>query len=295
VSGSRHWRNFTTLAVAGCLLLQTSLAIAGGVVVTIQNGRKAKADITLPNPGGGNYTAELEIEFEEGNVDNLTVECIGITADVLDAGEIADIQNRMPRQSQPQTQLIDPAFPVRITVEPPAACGLAFNNQYDVSLDTPDLVFTSPSQYRLMKAPLGGMFNYVNSAVTSGSVRSRGSSGGFSEFVIIKDTAQTANYQTDCVTEYQTLRTRLDNSAISVSARRTLETDLDLSEAAYDAGNYSAAIALLSNFNGHCVDFGGEALPNRWRSTRDLDNIEGDLVGHAGTLTFLMGRLNGSP
>ena len=294
MNGSRQWRNFTTFAVAGLLLLQTSLVIAGGVVVTIENGRKAKADITLPNPAGGNYTAEFEIEFEQGNVDNLTVECIGITADVLDAAEIANInQHRVPHVG---TQIIDPAFPVRVTVEPPAACGLAFNNQYDVSLDTPDLVFVAPSHYRLLKAPIGGQFKYVTESVTSGSVRSRGSSGGFSEFVMINDTAQNpSNYRIDCATEYAALRTRLDNSTISLSARRTLETDLDLSEAAYDAGDYGAAIALLSNFDGHCVDFGGAALPNRWRSTRDLDNIEGDLIGHAGTLTFLMGRLTGSP
>jgi len=52
---------------------------------------------------------------------------------------------------------------------------------------------------------------------------------------------------------------------------------------------------LLANFDAHCAAYGGEALPNRWHSARDLDNIEGDLVGHADNLRFLMGRLDGTP
>jgi hypothetical protein len=291
------WRKPTAIAMAaGFLLLGAASAFAGGdsVVVTIQGGDRARADITLHDPNTGiEYTAEFELEFEEGNVDNLTPECLGLTADWLDAGEIHDIEQRMIHVPQ---QVIDPNFPIRVTVEPPAACGLAFNNQYDVTFETDDLVYAPESKYRLMKAPVGGPFKYVTGSVTQGSVRSRGSSGGFSEFVIIRDDGQGfAEYGADCVNEYAALRARLDQSTMSLSARRTLETDLDLSEAAYDAGNYAEAIALLANFEGHCVDFGGEGLPNRWRSTRDLDNVEGDLIGHASTLRFLMGRLDGSP
>ncbi|MGH8172245.1 MAG: DUF6689 family protein [Rhodanobacteraceae bacterium] len=275
------------------LLLQSTAALAGGVVVTIIDGRKAKADITLPNPGGGNYTAEFELEFEVDNLQNLTVACIGITADVLDAAEITSIEARLPHDAP--AQIIDPAFPVRVTVEPPANCGLSFDYQYEVTYETDDLVYTPSSPYRLVKAPIGGEFRYVTGSVTQGSVRSRGSSGGFSEFVIIKDTRAQPDYATDCVDEYDALEARLNNSAIGLTARQALLTDLKVSRAAYDAGNFGDAIAFLANFYAHCAAYGGEALPNRWRSARDLDNIEGDLVGHADTLRFLMGRLIGTP
>lgn len=283
----------TALAVAGFLQLASSAALAGGVVVTIEDGRKAKAEITLPNPGGGNYTAEFELEFEADGLVNLTPECIGITADVLDATEIANVAARLPHGSNDTgTQTVDPAFPVRVTVEPPTACGLAFNNQYEVSLDTPDLVYVVPSQYRLMKAPLGQNFQYVTGDVTSGSVRSRGSSGGFSEFVMIADSAPV--YQSDCDSEYDTLQTRLDAAQMSPTARQSLQIDLARSRAAYDARNYADAIAMLAVFDGHCVEFGGNGLPNRWRSTHDLDNVEGDVVGRTDNLRFMMGRL-GTP
>lgn len=277
------------IAVAGFFLLQSAIACAGGVIVTIVDGRKAKADITLPNPGGGDYTAEFEIEFETDGLENLTVACIGITADVLDAAEIADVESRLIHPSQH----VDAAFPVRVTVEPPPGCGLAFRNGYDVSIDTGDLVYQPQSKYRFMKAPLGQPFQYVTGAVTAGSVRSRGSSGGFSEFVLIRE--DNAQYATDCNHEYDYLEERLRTSALSPTARRTLEVDLMRSRAAYEAGDFATAIALLAPFDGHCVEYAGEGLPNQWRSTRDADNVEGDIVGRTDNLRFMMGRLNGSP
>ncbi|HVT33564.1 MAG TPA: DUF6689 family protein [Rhodanobacteraceae bacterium] len=278
------------LAIAGALMLGSTRARAGdSVVVTIVDGRKAKADITLAKPGGGDYTAEFEIEFEAQGLENLTPECIGISADVLDAGEIADVEGRLPHD----WQTVDPAFPVRVTVEPPAGCGLSFENHYDVSLDTGDLVYAPFSVYRLVKAPIGGPFRYVTSAVTSGSVRSRGSSGGFSEFVMIKDASP--SYAVDCRTEYSDIATRLRTAEISPAVRRVLETDLAISRAAYEAGNYADAIARLAIFDAHSLASAGPALPNRWRSARDLDNVEGDLVGNTDNLRFMMGRLSGSP
>ena len=278
------------LAIAGVSMLGTTAARAGdSVVVTIVDGRKAKAEISLVKPGGGHYTAEFEIEFEAEGLENLTPECIGITADVLDASEIANVEGRLPQS----WQTIDADFPVRVTVEPPVGCGLAFHNDYDVSLDTGDLVYEPFSKYRLVKAPVGGEFRYVTSSVTSGSVRSRGSSGGFSEFVMIKDS--TPNYPTDCRDEYDGIATRLATAPMSPTVRRMLETDLAVSRAAYDAGNYADAIARLATFDAHCVESAGAALPNRWRSARDLDNVEGDLAGRIDNLRFMMGRLEGSP
>jgi hypothetical protein len=278
------------LAIAGGLMFGATVARAGdSVVVTIVDGRKAKADISLAKPGGGQYTAEFEIEFEAEGLENLTPECIGISADVLDAGEIANIEGRLPHE----WQTIDPAFPVRVTVEPPAGCGLSFRNHYDVSLETNDLVYAPFSVYRLVKAPIGGSFRYVTSAVTSGSVRSRGSSGGFSEFIMIRDA--TPSYANDCRVEYNDLETRLRTAPISPAVRRMLETDLAVSRAAYEAGNLADAIAWLATFDAHCVSSAGAGLPNRWRAARDLDNVEGDLVGHTDNLRFMMGRLDGSP
>lgn len=274
-------------AVFVLALLGGGLARAGSVVVTIIDGRKAKADISLVD-GPNTYTAEFELEFHDPQ--NLTVACVGIDADVLDATEIADIESRLP---DPANQSIDPAFPVRVTVDPPIACGLEFDDEVDVELDTPDLVYAPFSPYRLMKAPTAGAFQDITGTVTAGSVRSRGRAGGFSEFVMVEDTLQ--DHDADAAQAYDAIEARIDDPAISLTAQVTLQTDIALSRAAYDAGNYAQAIALLDDLDLHCGTLGGPALPNVWRSARDLVNAEGEIVTLSGNIKFALGRLNGSP
>jgi len=279
---------FARTACACALAAGATSAHAGSVVVTIIDGRKAHADISLPAPGGGSYTAEFEIEFE--NPQNLTVACLGLDADVLDAGEIADVESRMPAVGN---QVVDTAFPVRVTVEPPSGCGLQFDDEVHVEYHTVDLAYAPFSPYRLMKAPIGLAFHDVTGAVASGSVRARGSGGSFSEFVIVKTLVQ--DYAGDAGDGYDALEARLDDPAIGLSAQLTLQADLAVSRAAFDAANYAQAIAHLDDLDLHCAALGGPALPNVWRSARDLANAEGELVTLSGNVKFALGRLDGVP
>lgn len=270
------------------VILLTSAVHAGNVSTIIVDGRKAKSSITLPKPGGGNYTADLELEFH--NPVNLTVACLGITAEVLDAAAIANVQARLP---DPLNQVIDGAFPVRITVEPPIACGLEFEDEVHIELDTVDLVYAGFSPYRLMKAPIGGAFRDITASVVAGSVRSRGSSGTFSEFVMVLSPVQ--NYAAEAALGFAELDAQLASQTIAPSAKQTLQSDAAISRAAFDASDYTQAIARLDDLTAHCGALGGPALPNRWRSARDLDNAEGAIVGISDHLRFLLGRLNGVP
>lgn len=286
----RRFRHVAIACFAGCIALFQCDASRAAVIVTIIGGTKAHADISLPvpSPGSGTYTAQFELEFEAPH--NLTVACLGLTADVLDASAIANINGRLP-----PNQSIDPAFPVRVTVEPPAGCGLQFYYDVKVDLDTPDLVFSPYSQYRLVKAPVGGVapFHDLTASVVSGSVRVRGSAGGFSEFVVTKDTLQ--DYASDAAQGYAALEARLGDPAIGLTAQLTLMTDLDISRAAFEAGNYAQAISHLDDLDYHCAVLGGPALPNTWRSARDLVNAEGEVVGFTGNIRFALGRLSGLP
>lgn len=274
-------------ALSAWMLFGVAQARAGSVVVEIVDGRKAKAEITLVD-GPNTYTADFELEFHDPQ--NLTVACVGIDADVLDAIEIADIESRLP---DPVNQSIDPAFPVRVTVEPPIACGLQFDDDVDVEFDTPDLVYAPFSPYRLMKGPVGGPFRDITAAVVAGSVRSRGSGGSFSEFVMVVDALQ--DHDADANQAYDAIEARIDDPAISLTAQLTLQTDVALSRAAYDASNYAQAIALLDDLDLHCGMLGGPALPNVWRSARDLVNAEGEIVTLSGNIKFALGRLAGVP
>jgi hypothetical protein len=283
----RH-RVFPAAAMVVALSFGLVDAVTAQVVVVIEDGRKARADITLPRPGGGTYTADLELEFD--NPQNLTVPCLGISADVLDAAEIADVESRLP---DPSNQEIDPAFPVRVTVDPPPGCGLQFDNDVDIDLETDELVHVPFSPYRLMKGPIGGSFLNITGLVDPGSVRARGSGGSFSEIVIVREIVQ--DYADDADAAFAALQARLNDPAIGLTARQTLETDLAVSIAAYQANNFAQAIGSLEDLDSHCGALGGPALPNSWRAQGDLVNAEGEVVSYSDHLKFLLGRLDGSP
>ena len=281
------------------LLVPAVPALAGGpcvVTTEIVDGRKFKADICLPNPGGGaNYEMSFDLEFHVDpdnplSLQNLTVPCVGFSVAVLDAAGLADVQSRLP---DPINQAVDPALPLKITIEPPVACGLAFEDDYDVDFDATNLTYVPFSPYRLMKAPVGGSYADITGVVSAGSVRARGCGGTFSEFVLVTTAVQ--NYSAELVAGYAQLQAQIASAAIGPTAAATLDSDRAVSQAAFNVADYAEAILRLDDLLDHCGVLGGPVLPNRWRSARDLDNLEGEIVAQSAHLKFLLGRLNGVP
>lgn len=282
-----HKRQVSFLVALG-LLLASSVANAGSVSTVITGGTTATTTISLPKPGGGTFDAVFEMQFT--NPQNLTAACLGISVDVLDSLAIAGIQARLP---DPINQTVDPNFPIRITVEPPVGCGLAFEDEYQVSLITSNLVYQNFSRYRLMKAPIGAGFRDITLSVTAGSVRTRGCGGSLSEFLVVLDPLQ--NYVLQSQFSFSELNALLANPALGPTAQQTLQADADLSRASFDANDYTAAIARIDDLLAHATVLRGAVLPNDWRSQRDLLNLKGEIASVGYHLRFLLSRLNGVP
>jgi hypothetical protein len=296
-----HRTNLLTLLSLTLLAVLAPLprAYAGGpcqVTTSIVGGTKFKADICLPDPDGGpDFEMSFDLEFkldpaDPSSLQNLTVPCVGFSVEVLNAAAIANVDSRLP---DPANQGIDPALPLRVTIEPPLACGLAFDDDYDVEFKGKNLVWNAFSPYRLMKAPISGNYRDITSLINAGSVRSRGCGGTFSEFVMVVDSLQ--SYASEATAAYADLGSLLTDTAIGPTAGATLTSDRSVSQSAFEAGNYTDAIARVDDLVAHCGTLGGPALPNRWRSARDLINLEGEIVARSNHLKFLLGRLNGDP
>jgi hypothetical protein len=296
-----HRTNLLTLLSLTLLAVLAPLprAYAGGpcqVTTSIVGGTKFKADICLPDPDGGpDFEMSFDLEFkldpaDPSSLQNLTVPCVGFSVEVLNAAAIANVDSRLP---DPANQGIDPALPLRVTIEPPLACGLAFDDDYDVEFKGKNLVWNAFSPYRLMKAPISGNYRDITSLINAGSVRSRGCGGTFSEFVMVVDSLQ--SYASEATAAYADLGSLLTDTAIGPTAGAKLTSDRSVSQSAFEAGNYTDAIARVDDLVAHCGTLGGPALPNRWRSARDLINLEGEIVARSNHLKFLLGRLNGDP
>lgn len=268
-----------SLCAAFVASAQVTVNISGNVVL---------AEISLPAGAPDPVEATLRLEFQQPQ--NLTVACLGISADLLDAATIAMLDARFP---DPAGLEIDPDFALRVTVEPPPGCGLTFVNEVQFELTTVELVYGAFSPYRLLKAPLGGPFADVTAAIEEGSIRARGSGGTFSEFVIAEDLSQ--DYLPSAELLFSRLANEIDDPDIALSARTTLESELRVAEAAFRAGQFAASKQAVLQLDAELRAFSGMGVGNVFQAAGALPSEAGELLGLSGALAFQLSRLEGLP
>ncbi|HXT23042.1 MAG TPA: DUF6689 family protein [Thermoanaerobaculia bacterium] len=243
-----------------------------GPTVTIDGN---KASVTL---AAGGVSLDLTLTFEQ--VVGLNAANLGISARVATPSELV---GRLPDNALTS---LPAGFPLLVTVEPPATGGLSFSGVASVDVHTHDLSFTADTPLRLFKAPVGGPFADVTESMGMGSYRARGSSGGFSQFLIVADLRS----------ESDVVEQKLDAldaafakgaAAIPTSVRNVLQGSLSAIRTAWDGGDVRGAITAAEGFAA-AVKAAADAgsMPNVWRSARDLDNVAGNLRSAAGTLRF---------
>jgi hypothetical protein len=249
--------------------------VRAAVDVTVA-GNNAHAEISF----GSATVAELNLAFDDAS--NLTPSSIGITAQLVSLTDPL-LRLRLPNLGL-QTQLS--ALPLLITVEPPNSGGLSFRNTVRVEIHTHLLPYTAGTSLRLFKAPLGGAFRDITDEVAPGSVRTRGTTGGFSQFLILVDLRQTRSVINE---KFSWTRNRM--SGLSAATRAPLDALLDDAQLAVDQSRFADAIAALDSFRAQVSAGAGSSIPNQWTTTQRNANVAGDLLGGASTLKFSVGYL----
>jgi hypothetical protein len=269
---------FVALLLAGAVALAPPLARAqllpgaGGPPVTIDGN---KASVTL---GAAGVSVDLTIAFEQ--VVGLTAANLGLSARLATPVELL---GRLPDATLTS---LPAGFPLLVSVEPPASGGLSFSGLTSIEVHTHDLTFVADSPLRLFKAPVGGAFTDITESIGMGSYRARGSTGGFSQLLIIADLRADGDV----------VEAKLDQLDATFAAgagtipqplRGELEAALAAIRAAWDGGDVRGAIAAATAF-ADAVKAAANAgnVPNVWRSARDLSNVAGNLRAAAGTLRF---------
>jgi hypothetical protein len=264
--------------ILGSLLSLTvalpSTAKAGVDIAVAGNTATAAIDLA-------GVSAELILTFD--GVQNLSASSLGISAKVLGSADLLALATRLPNATLTS---VPAALPLLITVEPPLLGGLALQNTVRVEVHTHLLPYTAGSQFRLFKAPLNGAFVDVTDEVAPGSVRTRGTTGGFSEFLVLTDLRPTASIVGDKI---GALRSRL--GAVSGTLRTQLDAQVDAAEAALAAGNFAGAIAAVDEFRATVSANAGTTLPNTWSTSQRGNNVAGDLLAGAATLRYSIGYL----
>jgi len=226
-----------------------------------------------------NPVADVTLTFDDAT--NLSAANLGVQAQLVDLTSTSLLTRLTGALTQPDSQ-----FPLLLTIEPPSTGGFLFHRTVRVEIHTHALTYSAGSSYRLFKAPLGGNFKDITDDVAPGSVRARGTTGGFSQFLILADLRTTS---TVVATKVAALRSRIDT--LPAGEQAAFDALLDSAESAIGSGSYATAIAAIDSFRARAADRAGNQLTDEWRATRDGDNQAGDLIAGAATLRFSVAYL----
>ncbi|HEV8694325.1 MAG TPA: DUF6689 family protein [Lysobacter sp.] len=224
--------------------------------------------------------ADVTLDFQDAS--GLSPSSLGATAQVVSLLD-STLLARLPDLDL--TNLTS-AFPVLLTIEPPANGGLTFRDTGRLEIHTHDLPYSVGSSFRVFKAPLLGPFRDVTDEIAKGSVRARTTYGGFSQFLILVDLRSTSVVIDEKI---DWLRDKV--ATLPLSERDPFETLLNQTEAAVDVADYATALSAIEAFRSRAQTRAGLYIPNEWRATHDVDNQAGDLVAGANTLRFSVAYL----
>lgn len=262
------------------LVLALGLAPAahGDPVALDIDGNRATAEISLT----GGIGVDLTIEFDQ--VIGLTSAALGVEAELVTVTD-PTLLARLP------SGLVNPvgAFPVMITVEPPVNSGLTLSGLVEVELHTHNLTLVTNTPLRLFKAPLGGEFRDITDNIGAGSIRSRGRTGGFSQFMILADLRSHDAVAADKLAD---LDAELGAASLSSTDRSALQAYVDAADADLDAGLYLDAADHIDEFIDAVDGLAGAGIANVWRASRDVHNSAGELIGQASSLRFSLRMAN---
>lgn len=268
---------FSSLLLAVTLLSGTGAAVAQSLPVKVDvAGNVATALIgDATNP-----LAELTLTFDDAS--NLSPDSLGISAKLVDITDPA-LLSRLPDL---RLTRLDSSLPLLITIEPPAIGGLSFRRTGRFELHTHALSYAIGSDYRVLKAPVGGNFRDTTEEVAPGSVRARSRYGGFSQFLVVADLRDTAVVVADKIAA---LRTRV--ATLPGSEQPPFSAQLDAIDAAVADEDYNNALAGVDLISERALARAGNGLADEWRATRDADNQAGDLLAGAATLKYSIAYL----
>ena len=236
------------------------------------------ATVRIGNPAAP--LADLTLDFDDAT--GLTPAALGIGAQLVPLTD-PTLLARFPAGS---LTAIPSALPLMITVEPPRLGGLVQRRLVHVELHTHALPYTTASPLRLFKAQLGGKFRDITESVRPGSVRTRGTTPGWSQFVVVADLRPTQQVVAE---KFAALRATLD--ALAPTEAAPLRTELDACQQAVDDGRFEDASVALDSFVARVSERAGSTIPDTWRATRDTRNLAGELLSGASTLGFSIGVL----
>jgi hypothetical protein len=267
-----------TLFVAGLALAGPASASAQVTVPLTISGNEAGASISLP----GGIGVDLTVTFEQ--VVGLNPAALEVTASLV-APTNTGVLSRLPAGVN-----VPGTFPVLLEITPTAASALAFQGVVTVGFHTHNLSLRSDLPLSLFSSSHGEAFRDITRYEGIGSYRAGGSSGGFSEFLLLVDLR---NLDAVVTGKFSKLQVLLDTHGplIDPATETALQSHLDQAKAHWLVRNLPGAISGVAAFEAAVRQGSGVAIPDVWRANDgSVVNVAGQLRSMAYTLKFSLER-----
>ena len=262
-----------------CLLLFTLLSngsMAQTVVPTFVsidgNTLQAKLQVTTL------IEVDLVVEFEKS---------VGLIADNINiSATLSDVNASVITNRLSTTAIkVVPTFPVIISISPKVDTGFAFEGLASVEIYTQSVDYNAAMPARIFRSHANGNFEDITSMISAGSIRARGNTGSFSDFMILLDERSNADIVDDTFSQLNELVGQYNNH-ISSTLAITIQTSLNTLQQTLLMTDYTAALKVVEELIVVIENASGEQLSNVWRSSNDLVNMQGELLTRLRTLKY---------
>jgi hypothetical protein len=260
------------LFITGVCNLAVAQTVTPTNVTITENKLQAKLNVT-------NLIAiDLVVEFE--NSIGLSANNIEISATLVSPND-ASVLDRLTSND---ISLIS-TFPVVVSISPKANSGFGFEGLASVEIYTKAVDYNAAMPARLFRSHANGDFEDITTMVSAGSIRARGSTGSFSDFVIVLDQRSHALKINDTFTQLSQLVSQ-HSDLVSPVLATALQASLYNLQSALLIDDYVAALAVVDELITLVENASNEQISTVWRSSNDLVNMQGELLTRLKTLRY---------
>ncbi|MFT6898032.1 MAG: hypothetical protein ACJA13_002448 [Paraglaciecola sp.] len=223
-------------------------------------------------------TVDLVVEFE--NSIGLSTDSIDISATLVDINSNT-VTNRLTAAGIKAI----PSFPVIISISPKASSGFGFEGLASVEIYTKSVDYNAAMPARIFRSHANGNFEDITSMVSPGSIRARGNTGSFSDFMILLDERSNTDILDDTFSQLNQLFNH-HNQLVSAILATSIQTSLNTLQNALLTANYASALEATQSLIAITENATGDQMSNVWRSSNDLLNMQGELLTRLKTLRY---------
>jgi hypothetical protein len=136
----------------------------------------------------------------------------------------------------------------------------------------------------------GGEFEDITTLTSSGSFRARGSTGQFSDFIILLDNRPSVSVINDKVASLSSI-VNGNRNKIAALLEAAIDSGINDVQSALAVNDDDAALAAVDSLISLIDNASGNEIADVWRSSGDVVNVKGLLLTQLQTLRFSLRTL----